>query len=93
VLRTILLMVGLLMAGSLLAGCSDAGLDDLWRQPDARAAADPPAAVPPAIMAYCTRAAQDRATDAERQGFDEATQQTVYGATYADCLNWSHRAL
>ena len=92
-LRTILLMLGLLMVGSLLAGCSDAGLDDLWRQPDARAAADPPVAAPPAITAYCTRAAQDRATDAERQGFDETTRQTVYGATYADCLSWSQRAL
>lgn len=45
----------------------------------------------PAQQASCAEAAQARSGDAAVQGFDETVVQTVYNATYADCLKWAVR--
>jgi hypothetical protein len=61
----------------------------------------PEAAVAPAAVSYrqamgaqdpsvtlCARTADERATDAERQGFEDAVRKAVHDKTYADCMTW-----
>jgi len=36
----------------------------------------------------CQETAYDRASDVAAQGFDDATQKSVFKTTYEDCMNW-----
>lgn len=90
-------MILLIAAALLLAGCSDIGLDGVWGSAPSEVFPDKPsvasASVEPAALEICGEAAQDRSTDAARQGFDDTVQRTVYHDTYTDCLAWVQRRL
>ncbi len=82
----------------LLAGC---GMSDWLGEdggtPPMAASRPPPTDLggsrppPPAANAKCADAARTRADDASIQGFDEAVQNNVYKAVYADCIEWRAR--
>jgi hypothetical protein len=91
----------LALAVPLLAGCADGDWDYLTRYDSPAATMEP---APAAAVNYrheisaedpsaraCRRTAEDRAVDAERQGFDGDVSKAVYDKTYADCMAWQGR--
>ena len=47
----------------------------------------------PAATQKCMRAARDRRSDTEQQGFDDTTQQQVYDKTYTNCMVWAAKGV
>ena len=88
----------ILGAALLLAGCGAGDwLDDTPPPPAARNVFPPDkpvtsgyaTVISPLPSSKCEATARQRAADTENQDFGPEVQQTVYDATYADCMKWA----